>query len=112
MPSRWSVGLRMSKIAGTALRFLSRSAQDEARVLAARAASVKRSRAMGAGAAAIRDILFAMRTAGGLEATLATGAFADLTPDIADAVVSEAARFADAGLAPRSPSADRSGGCM
>ena len=55
------------------------------------------------------DILFAMRTAGGLDAALATGGFGDLTAETADAVVVEAARFAEEVLAPLNRVADRTG---
>ena len=79
------------------------------RVLAASTKRVKRSPEAMDAAATVRDILFAMRTAGGLDATLATGAFGDLTADTAEAVVAEAARFAGEVLAPLNRVGDRAG---
>src|SRR6185312_16091850 len=59
--------------------------------------------------ATVPDIVVAMRTAGGLESSLATGAFGDTSPDTAEAVVAEAARFAGEVLAPLNRVGDASG---
>jgi alkylation response protein AidB-like acyl-CoA dehydrogenase len=60
-------------------------------------------------AATAEQILSAVRTAGGLDATLATGAFGDLTPETVEAVMMEAARFAGEVLAPLNRTGDRLG---
>jgi acyl-CoA dehydrogenase len=57
----------------------------------------------------VDDILAAMRTAGGLDAALATGAFGELTADTVETVVAEAARFAGEVLAPLDRVGDRHG---
>ena len=59
--------------------------------------------------APLRDMRFAMQTVGGL-ATLRNGARSgDLTADLADAVLEEAARFAERELVPLYRTADRAG---
>ncbi len=59
--------------------------------------------------APVAEIVASMNTAGGLDETLATGAFADLTADTVEAVVGEAARFAGEMLAPLNRVMDRAG---
>jgi len=55
----------------------------------------------------VSAITAAMRAYGGLERVLATGAFADLDSETADAIVAEAARFAEAELLPLNRVGDR-----
>jgi alkylation response protein AidB-like acyl-CoA dehydrogenase len=60
-------------------------------------------------AGTVDDILAAMRTAGRLEETLATGQFGDLTAETVATVLGEAARFAGEVLAPLNRVGDRAG---
>ena len=51
-------------------------------------------------AAPLRDMLFAMKEIGGLDAVLAQPGHEDLSPDLVDAILDEAAKFAGTVLAP------------
>jgi acyl-CoA dehydrogenase len=55
------------------------------------------------------DILFAMRHVAGLDAGQATGLYADLDVETADAILQEAAKFAEERLAPLNWPGDRAG---
>ncbi len=50
--------------------------------------------------APLRDMLFAMKEIGGLDAILAQPAFAEVTPDLVDTILDEASKFAAEVLAP------------
>ncbi len=60
-------------------------------------------------AAPLKDIRFTLDHVTGLQTLGETGAFPDLTPDLADAVLSEAARLMEGVIAPLSADADRTG---
>ncbi|MCB8838920.1 acyl-CoA dehydrogenase [Aurantimonas sp. VKM B-3413] len=57
----------------------------------------------------IRDIAFTLNKIVGLETAMEKGLFADLSPDLVDAVLSEAARFSAERMAPLGISGDREG---
>ncbi len=59
--------------------------------------------------APVEDILFAMRHAAGLERGVADGLYADLADGVAEAVLEEAARFAEDRIAPLNLNGDREG---
>ena len=57
--------------------------------------------------APVEDILFAMRHVAGLDAGIASGLYADLADGMADAVLEEAAKFAESRIAPLNHSGDK-----
>jgi len=59
--------------------------------------------------APIRDILFAMNEAGDLPSVAALPGYADATPDLVEAILEEAGKFASGVLAPLNAVGDRQG---
>jgi len=57
--------------------------------------------------APVEDILFAMRHAAGLDRGIESGLYADLADGVAEAVLEEAAKFAEARIAPLNRTGDR-----
>jgi alkylation response protein AidB-like acyl-CoA dehydrogenase len=55
----------------------------------------------------VRDLRFSLDHMAGLPSLMRSGAFPDLTPDIADAILSEAAKYCDSAVAPLNWSSDR-----
>src|SRR5579862_492117 len=90
-PSRAVSVCRMSK--WLSKDFRDAFALDYAGFIAALIRPVKRRRSLDL-TASVPDILAAARAAGGLQASLASGALGDASIDTAEAIISEAARFA------------------
>ena len=59
--------------------------------------------------APVSDIAFALKHAAGFDAALAEGLYGDLTPDLVDAVLEEAGKFASGVIAPLNAIGDRHG---
>ncbi|MEY8689700.1 MAG: acyl-CoA dehydrogenase [Leptothrix sp. (in: b-proteobacteria)] len=59
--------------------------------------------------APVRDMLFAMKEIGGLDAITAQPGFEEVTPDLVEAILDEAAKFAGEVLAPTNIAGDRQG---
>ncbi|MEY4753339.1 MAG: hypothetical protein RJA44_1014, partial [Pseudomonadota bacterium] len=59
--------------------------------------------------APVRDMLFAMKEVGGLDGITALPGFEDATPDLIEAILDEASKFAGAVLAPINVNGDRQG---
>ncbi|MBO0903143.1 acyl-CoA dehydrogenase [Jiella sonneratiae] len=57
----------------------------------------------------VKDIAFTLRTIAGLDAAMEEGLFPELAPDLVEAVLDEAARFAAERMAPLDPVGDRQG---
>jgi alkylation response protein AidB-like acyl-CoA dehydrogenase len=61
------------------------------------------------GTPSVAEISFALRAFGGLDRLIASGAFADLDGETAEAILEEADRFAESELLPLNRSGDRIG---
>ena len=59
--------------------------------------------------APVDDIAFALKKVAGLEAAMEQGLLGELTPDLLDAVLEEAGRFAGEEIAPLADVGDREG---
>ncbi len=59
--------------------------------------------------APVTDIAFTLKSVAGLDEAMANGRLGELTPDLLDAILEEAGRFAGETLAPLAPTGDREG---